>query len=125
MPNLGFSRMLPASTIGQSTTRSLGVALVVVIFHAQASFDAEAADTPAMSSKTCASEPVFASGEEASYEWLARIKAHANWRAKVRVMPGLGDPYANWQRAEDTTERCFSGPAGTVCQFTGIPCRKK
>lgn len=72
----------------------------------------------------CASEPVFASGEPASYEWLARIKTHANWRAIVRSMPELGDSYANWERAEDVTERCFSGPAGTVCNFTGRPCRK-
>lgn len=82
-----------------------------------------AADTSSMPAKTCAREPVYASGEPASYEWLARIKTHANWRAKVRAMPGLGDPYANWKRAENTTERCFSGPDGTVCQFTGIPCR--
>lgn len=80
------------------------------------------ADAPL--AKTCASEPVYAAGEKASYEWLARIKAHANWRAKVRVLPDLGDPYANWKNAENTTERCFSGPEGTVCQFTGIPCRR-
>lgn len=90
---------------------------------AVASQFAQAADAPAVPGKTCAAESVYASGEPASYEWLARIKTHANWRAKVRVLPGLGDPYANWKKAEDTTERCFSGPAGTVCQFTGIPCR--
>ncbi len=84
----------------------------------------DAADPLEITGKKCATEPVYASGEPASYEWMARIKTHANWRAKVRVMPGLGDPYANWKRAEDTTERCFSGPTGTVCQFTGTPCRK-
>lgn len=85
---------------------------------------AVAANPAAAADKTCASEPVYASGEPASYEWLARIKTHANWRAKVRALPSLGDPYANWKRAENTTERCFSGPDGTVCQFTGIPCRQ-
>lgn len=79
--------------------------------------------SPALA-KTCANEPVYASGEPASFEWLARIKTHANWRAKVRTKSGLGDPYANWKLAEDTTERCFSGPKGTICQFSGVPCRR-
>ena len=74
--------------------------------------------------KTCSEDVVHAAGEPASYEWLARIKTHANWRAKVRSLPGLGDPYANWSRAENSTERCFSGPKGTVCEFTGTPCRQ-
>ncbi len=74
--------------------------------------------------KTCSDAVVHAAGEPASYEWLARIKTHANWRAKVRSLPGLGDPYANWSRAENSTERCYSGPSGTVCEFTGTPCRK-
>lgn len=88
-----------------------------------ASSTAKAADAVAIPGKTCANEQVYASGEPSAYEWLARIKTHANWRAKVRVLPNLGDPYANWKRAENTTERCFSGPEGTVCQFSGIPCR--
>lgn len=76
------------------------------------------------SAKTCASHVVHARGEPASFEWIARMKTHANWRAKVRAMPDLGDPYANWSRAENSTERCFSGADGTVCQFTGTPCRR-
>ncbi|MCH9808120.1 MAG: hypothetical protein K0U74_10330 [Alphaproteobacteria bacterium] len=80
--------------------------------------------TSPVAAKTCSSDPVYASGEPSSYEWLARIKTHANWRTKVRTLPGLGDPYANWKLAESTTERCFSGPKGTVCQFSGIPCRR-
>ncbi len=79
--------------------------------------------TPAIA-KTCASQVVYARGEPASFEWIARMKTHANWRAKVRAIPNLGDPYANWSRAENSTERCFSGADGTVCQFTGTPCRK-
>ncbi len=80
--------------------------------------------TPPALAKTCSSDPIYASGEPASYEWLARIKTHANWRNKVRTLPSLGDPYANWKLAENTTERCFSGPEGTICQFSGIPCRR-
>ncbi len=76
------------------------------------------------SAKTCTSKVVHARGEPASFEWIARMKTHANWRAKVRAMPDLGDPYANWSRAENSTERCYSGADGTVCQFTGTPCRK-
>ena len=74
--------------------------------------------------KTCAPQVVYARGEPATFEWLARVKTHANWRAKVRAMPDLGDPYANWSRANNSTERCFSGPEGTICQFSGTPCRK-
>lgn len=82
------------------------------------------ASSHAALAKTCADAEIYASGEPASYEWLARIKTHANWRSKIRSMPNLGDPYANWENAENWTERCFSGPTGTVCQFTGIPCRR-
>ncbi|CAA2142652.1 hypothetical protein HYPP_03674 [Hyphomicrobium sp. ghe19] len=71
---------------------------------------------------SCASSPVIARGEEASYVWLAKTKARANWRAKVRATPGLGPNFANWARAQDTEERCLTGPAGTLCIFTGTPC---
>jgi len=71
---------------------------------------------------TCAASPVVARGEESSFVWLAKTKARANWRRKVRSMPGLGPGYANWARAENTEERCLSGPAGAVCIFTGTPC---
>jgi len=71
---------------------------------------------------TCASSPVVARGEEARYVWLAKTKAKANWRAKVRAISGLGPSFANWARAQDTEERCLTGPAGSVCIFTGTPC---
>jgi hypothetical protein len=70
----------------------------------------------------CAAAPVVARGEESSFVWLAKTKARANWRRKVRSMPGLGPGYANWARAENTEERCLSGPAGAICIFTGTPC---
>jgi len=73
---------------------------------------------------TCASAPVSARGEESRYVWLAKSKTQANWRAKVRAISGLGPDYASWARAEDTEERCLSGPNGTVCTFTGTPCRR-
>jgi hypothetical protein len=75
-----------------------------------------------VSAGTCAASPVIARGEESSFVWLAKTKARANWRRKVRSMPDLGPNYANWARAANTEERCLSGPAGAVCIFTGIPC---
>lgn len=77
-----------------------------------------------LQAKTCSSQAVAARGEPASLTWLARAKAKANWRAKVRALPDLGDPYANWERAEDATEHCVSGPSGTICDLSGLPCRK-
>jgi hypothetical protein len=71
---------------------------------------------------TCASAPVEARGEQSRYVWIAKTKARSNWRAKVRHTPGLGTKYANWARAETTEERCLTGPAGTLCIFTGTPC---
>jgi len=72
---------------------------------------------------TCASSPVTARGEESRFVWLAKTKTRANWRAKVRATTSLGPDYANWARAQDTEERCLTGPSGTVCIFSGIPCR--
>lgn len=73
---------------------------------------------------TCAAEPVSAKGEPSRFMWLAKTKARANWRRKVRSIPGLGPVYATWALADHTTERCLSGPKTTVCIFTGTPCRK-
>jgi hypothetical protein len=73
--------------------------------------------------ETCASSPVGARGEESHFAWLAKTKARANWRAKVRAMTVLGPNYSNWTRAQETEERCLTGPNGTVCTFTGTPCR--
>lgn len=70
----------------------------------------------------CAPEQVVARGEESRFVWLAKTKARANWRRKVRSLPTLGPDYANWARAANTEERCLTGPAGTVCIFTGTPC---
>ena len=72
----------------------------------------------------CASGPVTAKGEQSRFLWLAKLKARANWRVKVRATPGLGQDYAAWARAENTDERCLSGPAGHLCTFTGTPCLK-
>jgi hypothetical protein len=71
---------------------------------------------------TCAGSAIEARGEQARFVWIAKTKARANWRAKVRRTPGLGPTYANWARAENTEERCLTGPAGTLCIFTGTPC---
>lgn len=71
---------------------------------------------------SCAETPVEARGEQSRYEWSARGKARANWRSKVRRTPGLGAAYSNWARAQNAEEHCMSGPAGTLCIFTGTPC---
>lgn len=71
---------------------------------------------------TCAGASVEARGEQSRFIWIAKAKARANWRAKVRRTPGLGPKYANWARANNTEERCLTGPAGTLCIFTGTPC---
>ena len=76
----------------------------------------------APSRAACAGAPVEARGEQSRFEWLAKTKTRANWRRKVRATPGLGATYANWARAQNTNERCLTGPAGTVCIFTGTPC---
>lgn len=72
--------------------------------------------------KTCAGLSIEARGEPSRYLWLAKTKTRANWRRKVRSMPGLGAGYANWARAENTEEKCYSGPSGHVCIFAGTPC---
>src|SRR5262245_13077866 len=79
-------------------------------------------EAPAVA-ETCAPAPVNARGEPAGYEWMAKLKARANWRAKVRATTDLGPDWAVWKQARDTEERCVSGPEGVVCVFTGIPCR--
>lgn len=71
---------------------------------------------------TCSLTSIEARGEQSRFVWLAKTKTRANWRRKVRQTPGLGTAYANWARAENTEERCLTGPAGTVCIFTGTPC---
>jgi hypothetical protein len=71
----------------------------------------------------CASQQIEARGEPSRFLWLAKTKTRANWRRKVRTTPGLGTTYANWARAENTEERCMSGPSGHLCIFTGTPCK--
>lgn len=73
---------------------------------------------------TCAASPVTARGEPSRYEWLAKTKARANWRRRVRLNSLLGPAYSDWKLAADIEEKCLSGGAGTVCIMTGTPCRK-
>lgn len=72
--------------------------------------------------KSCASTSIEARGEQSRFVWLAKTKARANWRHKVRATPNLGSSYANWARADNTEEKCLTGPLGTVCIFVGTPC---
>ena len=72
---------------------------------------------------TCAEAPVEARGEPSRFLWLAKTKMRANWRRKVRANATLGPDYANWARAQNTDEHCYSGPSGHLCIFTGTPCK--
>jgi hypothetical protein len=74
--------------------------------------------------KTCSDAAVSARGEPARFMWLAKTKARANWRRKVRATTGLGADYSNWSEAETSEERCITGADGTVCVFTGYPCKR-
>ena len=71
----------------------------------------------------CAKEPVTASGEPASYEWLALLKAKGNWRKKTRALPDLGPAYATWNLSKEKIERCIRKPESIVCTVTSVPCR--
>ena len=103
--------------------RALNVPAMTAFALAMAALGATAQSAPAVGA-TCAGSPVEARGEQSRFEWLAKTKARANWRRKVRLTPGLGTAYANWAHADNTEERCLSGPAGTLCIFTGVPCLK-
>lgn len=82
-----------------------------------------AGQTAAVAQSICAQAVVTARGEPSRLAWAARAKARANWRARVRAMPGLGARYANWARASNAEERCIRGPAGSACTASAIPCR--
>ena len=60
--------------------------------------------------ETCASEQIMGRSEPSRYEWTAKAKARANWRTKVRALPGLGPDYSTWSRAINTEERCHHRP---------------
>lgn len=84
---------------------------------------AAAMNSPARS-ETCADHALTARGEPARLEWLAKTKARANWRARVRATPGLGDAYSGWRQARDPQEQCQPSAAGVVCTFSGVPCAR-
>lgn len=72
---------------------------------------------------TCSDKPVTARGDPSRFETLAKVKARGNWRAKVRVLPGLGAEYANWNRAIGSDYRCTQRAGGYLCDATAYPCR--
>lgn len=79
---------------------------------------------PGNAAKTCSDAAVSARGEPARFIWIAKTKARANWRRKVRATPSLGTDFANWGNAETSEERCITAEGGTVCIFTGYPCKR-
>ncbi|MEQ1716493.1 MAG: hypothetical protein ABL907_10995, partial [Hyphomicrobium sp.] len=62
-------------------TSCLQAALIASAFLIQAG---------AASAASCASEQIEARGEQSRFLWLAKTKARANWRRKVRTNPALG-----------------------------------
>ena len=84
-------------------------------------------DAPAMAqtpAATCAAASVSARGEPASLRLLALTKARGNWRARVRVTPGMGAAYADWGAAAEQVERCIENTGSIVCTVSAIPCRR-
>lgn len=82
-----------------------------------------AAAAPAVAEPVCAGAPMSAKGEASRYQWLAKTKAHANWRAAVRAMADLGPDYANWRKAADVSYDCKDRDGLVSCTFTGTPCK--
>lgn len=82
------------------------------------------AGTPQARAEVCSDHALMARGEPARLEWLAKTKARANWRARVRATPGLGDAFSGWRLAHDVHESCAPAEGGTACSFSGIPCTK-
>ena len=85
---------------------------------------ADAAVAQTASGLQCATTPVSARGEPASYKWLAAVKARGNWRSRVRGMADLGGAYADWSASADQVERCIDNAGSVVCTVTARPCRK-
>jgi hypothetical protein len=72
---------------------------------------------------TCAEHAVSVHGEASRFELLAKAKARGNWRAKVRAMPELGAPYANWSKALGSEYSCAQRGSLYVCSATAYPCK--
>jgi hypothetical protein len=72
---------------------------------------------------TCAPEAVSARGDPSRFEVLAKANARGNWRAKVRAIPTLGAPYADFNKARDAGYRCTFEDSRHTCFAIGHPCR--
>jgi hypothetical protein len=101
-----------ASSLGASIAAVLAVASLSVCDAATA-----------VAADICAETAMTARGEPSSLEWLAKTKARANWRSRVRATPKLGTAYSTWSRAAQPVERCEMSSKGLVCTSTAIPCR--
>jgi hypothetical protein len=108
----------PTSASEAAALVCAAAALLSITLWSEAVFAETASPAPA-----CATAPVTAKGEPGSFQWIAKTKARANWRAKVRAVSDLGPDYANWGNAKDPVEDCQTGAAGITCVFTGTPCK--
>ena len=120
-----FGRRKPCSSARGSRITVLpaamlaGAMLVATMITAMSIDIAWAQDT-----KFCSSTPIVARGEPSSFEWLAKTKARANWRHRVRSTTELGTEYSDWKLSANLEESCLVGTDGTVCTITAVPCRK-
>ena len=65
----------------------------------------------------------MARGDPSRFEVLAKAKARGNWRAKIRTMPALGAPYADWNKAVGADYRCVAEDGRFLCTAVAQPCR--
>jgi hypothetical protein len=88
-----------------------------------ASVALNAVSAPHAHAASCAERAVSAHGEPSQFEVLAKAKARGNWRAKVRALPDLGPPYANWSAAQEADYRCTQSDGDYTCVAVARPCR--
>jgi hypothetical protein len=108
--------MTAASRVVKGRTRVTSLALAV------SALIVGLGTTPA-DAFVCAQTQITARGEPSTYEWLAKTKARANWRTRVRATRELGTRYSTWSQAQAKVETCEPAVRGVICTFTAIPCR--
>lgn len=95
----------------------------LVALAAIAATPVHAAEVPAPGE--CSALVITGRGEPASFEWLAKTKARANWRTRVRNTRALGEAFSTWNRAQNREEKCVTARTGAItCTFSANPCHR-
>ncbi len=123
---VGQTQHLPIRSNGLASQQCARAAALLGAMAVAAVTNGVVVSTPASAQETrsCSDHSVMARGEASRFEWLARTKARANWRHRVRSTPDLGSSYSDWKVASNLEESCLVGPEGSVCTITAVPCRK-